>query len=180
MIDEYLSFPTNTLYVINNVITVPPPAFTICPKPSLKASSDRRTGATSDQLAAFMNASVSLTDLVKLIPTDATPLSLPNRSFSGRETIIPLENGGDSITDINTETADLYNSNIPLIDEGNWHERVFYELEDVVGYFKCFTLYLKEELPVAKKNCREQVFILNYASLSRSGFTQVRRIQSFY
>ncbi|CAG0887400.1 unnamed protein product [Darwinula stevensoni] len=96
LVDEYQSFPTNTLHMIDNVNTVPPPAFTICPKPSLKKASDK----------------------------------------------------------------------------GYWSERIFYDLEDVTGYFKCFTLYLKEELPVAKKNCVTQVFKLNFLSIMSSAFTQ--------
>ncbi|CAG0900377.1 unnamed protein product [Darwinula stevensoni] len=35
LVEEYLSFPTNTLYVIEDVEEIPAPAFTFCPKPSV-------------------------------------------------------------------------------------------------------------------------------------------------
>ncbi|CAG0907502.1 unnamed protein product, partial [Darwinula stevensoni] len=150
LVDEYESFPTNTLYKIENVNTVPPPAFTICPKPSLKASEERMTGGKIDQLEEFAKVTVPLTDLVRLIPTNSKPANPPNGSFTSQETIIPLEN-----------------------DKGYWNERIFYDLEDVTGYYKCFTLYLKEELPVAKKNCEAQVFSFDFASIQQYDFAEV-------
>ncbi|CAG0887406.1 unnamed protein product, partial [Darwinula stevensoni] len=61
MIDEYLSFPTNTLYMTDYIGSIPAPAFTICPRPSLKAAFAREW---SQNYKKFKDASLSLADFV--------------------------------------------------------------------------------------------------------------------
>ena len=61
MMDEYLSFPTNTLYTIDEVDKVPAPAFTICPRPSVKAFPSLPQTPTFQE---FMDSSLSLKDVV--------------------------------------------------------------------------------------------------------------------
>ena len=67
LVDEYMLFPTNTLYEIRNVEYVPSPAFTICPKPSLKFSGSLlESHMTKGSMTAehFQNNSISLIDVV--------------------------------------------------------------------------------------------------------------------
>ena len=89
LIEEYLSFPTNTLYLIKYVDEVESPAFTFCPKPPVRHSSipvmdpyeflkwnmeEKITIAEN-----FKNASVSFWNVLKygpdvyLKPTDDLP-----------------------------------------------------------------------------------------------------------
>ena len=65
---------------------------------------------------------------------------------------------------------------ILLLERGFWTERTFYDLEEATGYFKCFTLLLKEQFPTVEKNCGSQVFIFNFKAISKLEPPKGRRI----
>ena len=73
MVEEYLSFPTITLYAIEDVEKLPSPAFTICPKPSVSSSFEIAWNPQQNRwlgmkdaisLEQFKNISVSFRDVV--------------------------------------------------------------------------------------------------------------------
>ena len=82
MVEEYLSFPTNTLYVIDEDNEITTPAFTICPRPSVKATI---TPQQETYIQNFQNASISFLDVVKY--AFAIDWVLVNESASNGETI---------------------------------------------------------------------------------------------
>ena len=91
LLEEYLSFPTSTLHVLNDADKIPLPAFTICPKPSVKASLIKKSNYSGSKYLnfnQFLNASVSLTEVVRRAPFSAARVK--NHSTSNGETTMSL------------------------------------------------------------------------------------------
>ena len=99
LINDYLSYPTNTLYVIKNVEAVPAPAFTFCPKPSTidplpqaiekpKMQPGKRDAIYMEK---FQTMSVSLRQVIHKSPR--WWLEEANTSTTNGETIIHLKEG---------------------------------------------------------------------------------------
>ncbi|CAG0895364.1 unnamed protein product [Darwinula stevensoni] len=145
LIEEYASFPIITLHDTETFEEVPAPAFTICPKPSLKASFH---GNADDRFSALESASVSLTEVISHAPYDGLNFS--------------------KVPPVNGETIfHLANSN------GSWSERTFWEVRDErksPDIFKCFTLALKEKMPTGTTNCgrNPRYFLFNFTSILNS------------
>ena len=94
IVEEYQSFPTNTLYTAEDVTSIDPPAFTVCPKPSLNTSvGDWEKRSKYLYFKNFKDYSVSLFDFVERAPIRAKPGDSMNGSTADRESIIPLPNG---------------------------------------------------------------------------------------
>ena len=68
LVEEYLSFPTNTLYTKDEAERLEPPAFTFCPVPSIKAFAawDEKAGLKGFQ--DYLNASVAFEAFVLQSP----------------------------------------------------------------------------------------------------------------
>ena len=89
MVEEYSSFPTTTLYEMHDVERVSPPAFTICPKPSVNSTFASRKKL---EFKISQSASFSLGDLVWY--DDSVVKKLQNISTANGETIINISDGG--------------------------------------------------------------------------------------
>ena len=96
LVEEYASFPTNTLYVIEDKEMVSAPAFTICPKPSARASSKISLDLLKDGKAAkqwtiaenFNDIAPLFKDLIKIDPPFESWIR--NASIINGETIMAL------------------------------------------------------------------------------------------
>ncbi|CAG0885161.1 unnamed protein product [Darwinula stevensoni] len=140
MLEEYQSFPTNTLYKIDDVEAVSAPAFTVCPKPSVKSSLANRKDLGFN---ASQNASVSLGEIVWF---DNLRLQRPqNKSSANGETIIQISDGS-----------------------GHWTQRTFYG-KGLFGpnlqYFKCFTLFLTKYILTGPGKCAGQSFMFMFTPI---------------
>ncbi|CAG0899127.1 unnamed protein product [Darwinula stevensoni] len=161
-VEEYASFPTNTLYTMNEGAGTRAPAFTFCPKPSVKAAFagdvDSVIAKGSTIAEEFRNVSVPLRDMVLEAPS-------PGMSFEGNSTV-------------NGETTYHIWS-----DGGHWSERTFWGMNfnHPLGgfYFKCFTLFLNEDMLTGwLKTCRAYYFTFDFKAIRNSTKAQVGRIHS--
>ena len=95
VVEEYQSFPTNSLYTTENVISVDPPAFTICPKPSSKASIPKRDWNMYNHVfKSFEDTSVYMLEFVNIKPISTKPLDFSDESVAfsdGRYSLLPLK-----------------------------------------------------------------------------------------
>ncbi|CAG0900262.1 unnamed protein product [Darwinula stevensoni] len=140
MLEEYQSFPTNTLYQMDDVEGVSAPAFTVCPKPSVKSSLANRKDLGFNM---SQSASVSLEEIVWF---ETLPFRrLQNRSSANGETIIQISDGS-----------------------GHWTQRTFYG-KGLFGpnlqYFKCFTLFLRKYIQTGPGKCAGQSLMFMFTPI---------------
>ncbi|CAG0897749.1 unnamed protein product [Darwinula stevensoni] len=151
LIDDYVSSTTTTSHIAKIVDKIPAPAFTFCPKPSLKSSFQ---GNSNNRFSALKNASVSLTEFISHAPFEG--LNFTSVSSANGETIFLLVNG-------------------------SWSERTFWEVGDVrkpPEIFKCFTLALRDEMPAGTTNrvYNSMYFIFDFTSILKSKHDEVGSI----
>ncbi|CAG0883166.1 unnamed protein product [Darwinula stevensoni] len=155
LIDDYLSSTTTTSHIAKIVDKIPAPAFTFCPKPTLKASFK---GSANNQFSALKNASVSLTEFISHAPFEG--LNFTSVSSANGETTFVLVNG-------------------------SWSERTFWEVGDVRNppeIFKCFTLALRDEMPAGTTNrvYNSMYFIFDFTSISKSKHEEIPSLVEVY
>ncbi|CAG0893853.1 unnamed protein product [Darwinula stevensoni] len=169
LVEEYASFPTNTLYVIEDTETVRAPAFTICPKPSARANSkfsletwkDEKTAKQSTIAEKFNDIFIPFEDLIKIDPLFKSWIR--NTSTMNGETIMTLSQIKNAST-INGETF-MTDSN----GTGDWRERTFYRRarnDSRLPYYKCLTMFLMDEMSTGGKPCKEYFIGINFNAIT--------------
>ncbi|CAG0886449.1 unnamed protein product [Darwinula stevensoni] len=157
LIEEYLSFPTNTLYVIEDVEKIPTPAFTFCPKPSVKSRFPPNLNS-SYKVDAFLGGTTFAEKFKQLAITLHQLIRAPHNS--------------DWLDDFESSTVN--GETIRSLSSGYWSERIFLgensTNNDMGGYhyFMCFTFHWKKKLSTGSRSCKENFFKLNFEMITDS------------
>ncbi|CAG0897672.1 unnamed protein product [Darwinula stevensoni] len=93
LIEDYQSIPSITLYATENSPTIKTPAFTFCPKSSIRSSVSSDSGPTGNYTIGkkFRNGSISLSDFVLQAPGNMSFWKVGNVSILNGETITSVD-----------------------------------------------------------------------------------------
>ncbi|CAG0899572.1 unnamed protein product [Darwinula stevensoni] len=157
LIEEYLSFPTNTLYLIEDVEEIPAPAFTLCPKPSVMSRFPPNL-SSSYEVDAFLGGTTFAEKFKELTITLHQVIhAAPNYDWLDY-----------------LESSTKHGETIRSLVSGYWSERIFLGEDstnnDMGGYhyFKCFTFHWEEKLSTGPRSCKENFFELNFKEITDS------------
>ncbi|CAG0901898.1 unnamed protein product [Darwinula stevensoni] len=174
-VEEYLSHPSQTLYTMETADKIQTPAFTFCPKPSVRSSPQGADDLSIDLSAQgsrsrnttmaedFKNVSVSLLDVLNFSPI---------RLRDGKKTI------EEKVTSVKGET-------VHVLDSGTWRERTFSLAHEgnVINlrgpyYYKCFTLLPERRVVAGSVSCSSTSFLLDFRQIN-TAFTSTPLIEMY-
>ncbi|CAG0899144.1 unnamed protein product [Darwinula stevensoni] len=140
LVSDYMSFPTNTLYLVEEKSSIPSPAITICPKYSISRS----------RMAALNLTESDFSDKAAIIGEGASRLGLPQAEFFDL---------------VRLELLQLLHTTYYWNDlGGKWSQRTFYSW-DVSEFYECFTLTVPVPRNTGPGGCNENCIILEFKNL---------------
>ena len=80
MVLNYMSFPTNTLYLVEEMLEIPSPAITICPKKSISSSQMIALNLNESNFSTFqvvLDDGASMLNMTRAQFFDSVRLQLP-------------------------------------------------------------------------------------------------------